>query len=56
MLFHLFIFSSHMNCSIHLHSGGKLTIRMIYMCTMSYVTLIGNHAIFSKKLCHKSYK
>ena len=21
-----------------------------------YVTLIGNHAIFSKNLCHKSYK
>ena len=56
MLFHLFVFSSHMNCSIHSHSAGKLIIRMIYMCTLSYITLIGNHAMFSKKLCHKSYK
>ena len=28
MLFHLFIFFSHMNWSIHSYSGGKLTIRM----------------------------
>ena len=31
MLFHLFVFSSHMNCSIHSYSGGKLTIRMIHV-------------------------
>ena len=37
MLFHLFVFSSHMNCSIHSYSAGKLIIRMIYMCTLSYV-------------------
>ena len=28
MLFHLFVFSSHMNCSIHSYSGCKLTVRM----------------------------
>ena len=37
-MFHLFVFSSHMNCSIHSYSGGELTIIMIYMCTLSYVT------------------
>ena len=31
MLFHLFIFFSHMNWSIHSYSGGKLTIRMIHV-------------------------
>ena len=56
MLFHFFVFSYHMNCSVHSYSVGKLTIRMTYMCTLSYITFIGNHAIFSKKLCHKSYK
>ena len=31
MLFHLFVFSSHMNCSIHSYSACKLTIRMIHV-------------------------
>ena len=31
MLFHLFIFFSHMNWSIHSYSVGKLTIRMIHV-------------------------
>ena len=31
MLFHLFIFFSHMNWSIQPYSGGKLTIRMIHV-------------------------
>ena len=31
MLFHLFIFFSHMNCSIHFYSVGKLTIGLIHV-------------------------
>ena len=31
MLFHLFVFSSHMNCCIHSYSVSKLMIRMIYV-------------------------
>ena len=48
MLFHLFIFS-HMNCSIHSYSAGKLTIRMRpALChTMS---LIDKHARISENL------
>ena len=31
MLFHLFVFSSHMNCSIHSYSVCKLSIGMIHV-------------------------
>ena len=31
MLFHLFIFFSHMNWSIPSYSAGKLTIRMMHV-------------------------
>ena len=43
MLFHLFVFCSHMNWSIHSYLDGKLTI------TLSYVTvmLIDSHARFT---------
>ena len=49
MLFHLFIFFSHMNWSIHSYSVGKLIIRMrrAYCHTMS---LIGKHARISENL------
>ena len=49
MLFHLFIFFSHMNWSIHSYSGGKLTIRMrrAHCHTMS---LIGKHTRISENL------
>ena len=38
MLFHLFIFFSHMNWSIHSYSAGKFTIRMrhVHICKGSY--------------------
>ena len=51
MLFHLFIFFSHMNWSIHSYSEGKLTIRMIHVHSHT-MSLIGKHARVCMKLGH----
>ena len=52
MLFHLFIFFSHMNWSIPSYSVGKLTIRMITCAHCDTMSLIGKHERVSKKLGH----
>ena len=52
MLFHLFIFFSHMNWSIPSYSAGKLTIRMITCAHCDTMSLIGKHERVSKKLGH----
>ena len=53
MLFHFFIFFSHMIGPIRYYSAGKLTIRMIHEHINCHtVSLIGKHARISKKLGH----
>ena len=49
MLFHLFIFFSHMNWSIHSYSGGKLTIIMIHVHIIIQCHS-GKHARISENL------
>ena len=51
MLFHLFIFFSHMNWSIHSYSVGKLTIRMIHVHIVIQCHS-GKHARVRMKLGH----
>ena len=52
MLFHLFVFLSHMNWSIFSYSVCKLTIRMIRVHIVIYtLPPIGKHSRYSTKLC-----
>ena len=44
MLFHLFIFFSHMNWSIPSYSAGKLTIRMIHVHIFIHCHPLANSA------------